>query len=275
MSVKRKLAQKISARAKVSSKKIRAVSRVAPRAKLAKKAAATPRKKRFSKEELILEHRALARKISRSIMRKWHARIELQELDSLVDLALCEAAQRYNPNKGASFTTFMFFHLRGALVRAVDTAANANMISAADYEIEGLVASLVGPNESKETSLVAGADVLHELDNEEYQTPEELHYRNEIIRLSNEACDHLDELSKAVIHRLFVEEEQLVDIAKDLGYSRCHISRVKRRALEALHDFMGPRLEKKGRIAHDGFEAEVLEQLSSDENKFEAEVMVA
>jgi RNA polymerase sigma factor (sigma-70 family) len=275
MSAKRKLAQKITARAKVNSKKIRAVSRIAPRAKLAKKAATTPRKKRFSKEELVLEHRALARKISRSIMRKWHARIELQELDSLVDLALCEAAQRYNPNKGASFTTFMFFHLRGALVRAVDTAANANMISAADYEIEGLVASLVGPNESKETSLVAGADILHELDNEEYQTPEELHYRKEIVRLSNEACDQLDELSKAVIHRLFVEEEQLVDIAKDLGYSRCHISRVKRRALEALHDFMGPRLEKKARVVHDGFEAKVLENLSSEEGEFEAEVMVA
>jgi len=257
MSAKRKLAQKITARSKRHTKKIRAVSRIAPRAAIAKKSVAelAPKRKKFSKEELILEHRANARKLSRSIMRKWRARIELEELDSLVDLALCEAAERYNPNKGASFMTFMFYHLRGCLVRAVDTAANANTISAADYEIEGLVASLVGPNDTKETSLVAGADVLHELSNEEYMTPEEFHYRNQIIEISNEACTQLDDLAREVIYRLYVEEQQLVDVAKELGYSRCHISRVKRQALNILHGFLGPRLEKRGRpVEEDGEE---------------------
>ncbi len=247
MTTKTKLASKLSTRKAKSSKKFRAVSRVAPRAAIAAKSAQpVQKKKRFTKEELILEHRASARKISRSIMRKWRARIELEELDSLVDLALCEAAQKYDPRKGASFMTFMFYHLRGCLVRAVDIAANLNTVSAADYEIEGLVASLVGPNDTKETALVHGADILHEPTNEEYRTPEESFYREEITKISNEACARLDELAREVIFRLYVEDQNLVDVAKELGYSRCHISRVKKQALEALHGYMGPRLEKRG-----------------------------
>lgn len=273
MTAKRKLAPKTNSRAKSGSKKFRAVSRIAPRVAVAKKAAQpAPRKKRFSKEELILEHRASARKISRSIMRRWRARLELEELDSLVDLALCEAAEKYDPRKGASFMTFMFYHLRGCLVRAVDTAANANMISAADYEIEGLVASLVGPNDTQETSLVAGADTLHELTNEEYRTPEESFYKNEVVRISNEACARLDDLAREVIFRLYVEEQQLVDVAKELGYSRCHISRVKRQALDVLHGFLSPRLEKSGKPLSEADEERILANACKEfsRRKFEA-----
>src|SRR3990167_8004194 len=91
-----------------------------------------------AKEKLILEYRANARKLSRSMLRRWHARLDLEEVDSLVVLSLCEAAARYGPNKGASFMTFLYYHLRGCLVRAVDAAANANVVPAADYEIDEL-----------------------------------------------------------------------------------------------------------------------------------------
>jgi RNA polymerase sigma factor for flagellar operon FliA len=277
MTAKRKLAPKLAPKSATrkakSSKKFRAVSRVAPRAAIAAKPAQpAQRKKRFTKEELILEHRGNARKISRSIMRRWRARLELEELDSLVDLALCEAAEKYDPKKGASFMTFMFYHLRGCLVRAVDTAANANMISAADYEIEGLVASLVGPNDTQETSLVAGADTLHELTNEEYRTPEESFYRDEIIRISNEACARLDDLAREVIFRLYVEEQHLVDVAKELGYSRCHISRVKRQALDVLHGFLSPRLEKTGKPLSEADEERIMANACKEFNRRKFEV---
>src|SRR5690348_15064745 len=72
-----------------------------------------------SKEELVLRYRMKARKLARSILRKWHSRLDLQEVDSIVDLSLCEAVARYNPAKGASFMTFLFYHLRGNLIRAV------------------------------------------------------------------------------------------------------------------------------------------------------------
>ena len=51
---------------------------------------------------------------------------------------------------------------------------------------------------------------------------------------STKACDKLDSLEKEVINRVYLEEQQLMDIAHTLGYSRCHISRVKKKALETL-----------------------------------------
>lgn len=77
-------------------------------------------------EKLILDHRENGRKLARSVLRKWRARLSLEEVDSIVDLTLCEAAKRYRPDKGACFMTFLFYHLRGYLVRAVASAANAN-----------------------------------------------------------------------------------------------------------------------------------------------------
>jgi DNA-directed RNA polymerase sigma subunit (sigma70/sigma32) len=85
-----------------------------------------------ARTELVLTYRIKARKLARSILRKWHARLDLQEVDSIVDLSLCEAVRRYNPTKGASFMTFLFYHMRGNLIRAVTTAATANTLPSAE-----------------------------------------------------------------------------------------------------------------------------------------------
>jgi len=82
----------------------------------------------LQQEALIIKYRLKARKIGRSILRRWHARMDLDEVDSLVDLSLCEAVKRFNPNKGASFMTFLFYHLKGNLVRSVATAAQASAL---------------------------------------------------------------------------------------------------------------------------------------------------
>ncbi|MDZ4785223.1 MAG: sigma-70 family RNA polymerase sigma factor [bacterium] len=207
--------------------------------------------KKLSKEDLILNYRANARKLSRSILRRWRSRIELEELDSLVDLALCEAAERYDPKKGASFMTFMYYHLRGCLVRAVDTAANSNLVSAADFELEDLTSGFNPTREQTESGMSAVADMADSINNEDYLLPDEHLYKKEVANISSGACSKLDELEQEVIFRLYVQEEQLVDIAKSLGYSRCHISRVKKRALDVLHESLSPVLGLKGKPNYD------------------------
>ena len=83
-----------------------------------------PNKKKKRKEiaELVLSHREAGRKVARSILRKWRANIPEDELNSMVDLALCEAAMRFDPEKGAQFLTFLFYHIRGHLIRWVTQA---------------------------------------------------------------------------------------------------------------------------------------------------------
>lgn len=177
-------------------------------------------------EALVIEYRLKARKLARSILRKWHSRLDLQEVDSIVDLSLCEAVRRYNPDKGASFMTFLFYHMRGNLIRAVSQAANANLLPVGDGEAgESRIDTIRGVN---------AMEVAEALSGHEQALPDDSLLRKEMAGLSREACAKLDELEREVIYRIYIQEQQLMDIASSLGYSRCHISRVKKKALETL-----------------------------------------
>lgn len=196
----------------------------------------------FQKTNLVLKYRLKARKIARSILRKWHSRIDPMEIDSIVDLSLCETVQRFNPAKGAGFITFLFYHLRGNLIRAVETAANANAVPMAEYEdIDAALTHERGeaPNALKATA----TEIAEALSSEQIESPDDAFFKQELREVSAQACSGLDPLEREVIYRLFVLEHQLMDIAKTLGYSRCHISRVKRKALDTLEKALSPYLE--------------------------------
>jgi RNA polymerase sigma factor (sigma-70 family) len=72
----------------------------------------------------------------------------------------------------------------------------------------------------------------------EVETPDHLLQRKELIDIADNACDKLDSLEQEVILRIFIKGEKLINIAKELGYSRCHISRVKSKALNQLQGEM-------------------------------------
>jgi RNA polymerase sigma factor (sigma-70 family) len=196
-----------------------------------KKGATTP----AQQEALIIKYRLKARKLGRSILRRWHARMELEEVDSIVDLSLCEAVKRFNPFKGASFMTFLYYHLKGNLVRAVATAAASHSIPV--FQVEP------GEIERAEREHFVGhqlrglnsAEVAEALTSQDAPLPDEVLWRKELHDKSTAACEKLDALEKEIIKRIFIQEQQIMDIASSLGYSRCHISRVKKKALETLH----------------------------------------
>ncbi|HMO17776.1 MAG TPA: sigma-70 family RNA polymerase sigma factor [Oligoflexia bacterium] len=183
-------------------------------------------------EKLILEHRENGRKLARSILRRWRVHMPGEDVDSIVDLALCEAAGRFSPKKGASFMTFFFYHLRGHLVRAVARATQASSI-------------LNGPRECDDEEL--SQDIISSygsfIDNElsaqrDQENPEQIILRREKISGCREALEQLDSLEKVVLEKSYGDDETLVDIAKGLGYSRCHISRVKKYAMITLKSIL-------------------------------------
>jgi len=187
-------------------------------------------------EALIIKYRLKARKLGRSILRGWHARLDLEEVDSLVDLSLCEAVKRFNPYKGASFMTFLYYHLKGNLVRAVASAASSHSIPIFN----------VDENESERAERehfighqlrgLNASEVAEALCSQDAPTPDEVLWKKELHDKSAGACEKLDTLEREIIQRIFLHEQQIMDIASTLGYSRCHISRVKKRALETLYD---------------------------------------
>ncbi len=190
----------------------------------------------LQQEALILKYRLKARKLGRSILRRWHARMDLDEVDSLVDLSLCEAVKRFNPSKGASFMTFLFYHLKGNLVRSVAAAAaSASLPSSLLAEGEGtpLSGDLMG-----ELSLrgLNSAEIAEAISSQDAPQPDEALWKKQLHGQSSLACEKLDALEQEIIKRIFIQEQQIMDIAASLGYSRCHISRVKKKALETLYD---------------------------------------
>lgn len=184
--------------------------------------------------DIILRHRDNGRRLARSLLRRWNVRMASDETDSVVDVALCEAAHRFSEDYGASFMTFLYYHLRGHLVRAVTSAAQANNIFL-------VFADSIAPGEWKPTAEdVANwlAPELVEQRQAETDNPEHLLIMKEDHEQCSSALNKLDALEKEVIVRSYLNQEALVDIAKSLGYSRCHISRVKRRALENLQNIV-------------------------------------
>lgn len=189
------------------------------------------------RQVIVVEHRPKAQKLARSILRKWHARLDLEEVDSVVDLSLCEAVRRFDPTKGASFMTFLYYHLRGNLIRAVSTAANANCIPLSDVIHQDINVERNSRRHNSARSITA-IEVAEALCSHENPLPDEMLFKKELVRLSQQACENLDELEREVIGRVFLDEQQLMDVARLLGYSRCHISRVKKKALETLKSYM-------------------------------------
>ena len=191
---------------------------------------------RNEREQFIIEYRQKARKLGRSILRKWHSRLDLNEVDSIVDLSLCEAVRRFNPYVGATFMTFLYYHLKGNLVRAVSSAASANLVPFNEFEIE----SMRGGAQYQPNAV----EVAEALSSDDTLLPDEAIFRREVAQVREQACAKLDKLEREVIERIYLQGQQLMDIAQSLGYSRCHISRVKKKALQTLCREMAGVLDK-------------------------------
>ena len=241
-SAKRKAAQpKKRAVAKTKKRSLRVVSKTQSKKKPIKKKKTSAKKKpkKLSAaaneariESLILDHRENGRKLARSILRRWRVRMPSDEIDSVVDLALCEAARRFSEEHGASFMTFYFYHLRGHLVRTVARAAQSNNIFMAFAKTIGIdpgdwqhVNNEVIWTYAPDNMIFGQRDV---------DTPEHNILRKEKIDQCSEAVTKLDPLEQEIIYRSYQGEQPLVNIARSLGYSRCHISRVKKAALGRL-----------------------------------------
>ena len=191
-----------------------------------------PKAKKVNIEQLILDHRDNGRRLSRSLLRKWNVNIEPDEIDSIVDYALCDAASRFRTDKGASFMTFFYYHLRGHLVRLIAEASSNTSLFVSSATSSGVDLgdySSCAPtlNTNSYCDLITTRQKISE-------SPEELLLKKEELVNCRSQVDQLDKLEQTIVARLYATDEPLNKIARSLGYSRCHISRVKKTALRKL-----------------------------------------
>lgn len=186
-------------------------------------------------EQLILEHREHGKRLAWSFLTTWRIRLRNDEVVSVVGAALCEAATRFDESRGVSFKTFFFYHLRGLLLKEI-----ARMIN--DHK-----SIVLAPNNE---FCAYGGDIINidKVNNHsiEFDDPERILEKRESVRACWDACEKLDTLEQEVIVRHYIYDEPLIEIADQLDYCRCHISKLKSKGIAKLN-----RLLSKNKLFED------------------------
>jgi RNA polymerase sigma factor for flagellar operon FliA len=73
---------------------------------------------------LALRHLDVARRAAVMIYPRVREHIELEELIALANAGLAEAAARYEPDRGAAFTTFAWYRVHGAILDGLRRSSN-------------------------------------------------------------------------------------------------------------------------------------------------------
>jgi RNA polymerase sigma factor (sigma-70 family) len=203
----------------------------------------------MTKEEindLIVRHLSHGERLAKSFLRKWRMSMPNGYIASVVGLALTEAANRFDPKRGVNFKTFFFYHLKGTLVKEVRRIIDSDKMVQYNNE-DGVVPD----------HIASESDAQWSTESEDRQTPERMVQRRQLAKLCFRACSQLDELEQDILARHFVFEQSMTDIANELGYSRCHISRVKSMALMKLE-----RLLRQAQVSSFAGEASSLNELT-------------
>lgn len=197
--------------------------------------------KRPMRENLILEHRELGRKIATKLLRGWKIRLTAEEIASIVDITLCEAANNFDDSKGTQFSTYYFYYLRGNLVTTIEKNVGAQKIHAAAKHCASVHSSSgtrpaiqLGETEC-ETQVKASLNLEPEmLGMRDVETPEDAFLGKEKRSFVREALEKLDPLERLVIQGLYFSGESVQAVARKLGYSRVQVSRIQKQAFSKL-----------------------------------------
>lgn len=189
----------------------------------------------LEERQLLAEnHRAAARKLALSMITRWKCRIEPDELQSIIDLSLCEAAMRYDRSHGAGFMTFLYYHLKGKLIKTITARAEDNLEFVGDYERPRPVVD----NDADGGVRSSEWRSLSFCDNESLTLEDVLH-RQQVYDLCHQACLRLKGIEREVIWRIYFENKELNQVTAEMGYSRGHLFRVRVRALEKIRRAVG------------------------------------
>ena len=174
---------------------------------------------RCRREQMILENRKAAKHMAVSLLARWGAGLEEDEIDSIRDLALCEAAKNYRAEKGTQFLTYFHFFLRGFLIQEFRKRVSQ---SESDMDMEH--------------SIQLNSAAQEFMDRGGFQMPDEALYQQEIRERCEEAIEELSPIEKRVLTKVELLGCKVARVARELGYSRGYVSEVRSRACEKLRE---------------------------------------
>ena len=214
---------------------------------------------------LVERHLEVARKAAYVIYPRVKDHVELDELIALGNAGLAEAANRYDPDKGAAFGTFAWYRVQGALVDGLRKSSNlprrvwAKLVAlrAASEYLEHRAEREVGaaktgakPTEGAEaladvkdalsairtmyvTSLEGMREQGFDMRSDKPGPDEQLNTGRIAMKL-RAALEALPEKERALMTKHYWEGKNLLEAGEELGISKSWASRLHAQAVERL-----------------------------------------
>jgi len=209
-------------------------------------------------QRLIEDNLGYVRAIATQVRRLVSACVEFEELVAYGSKGLVEAAERYDPVHGASFTTFAYYRIRGAMfdgLRQLGSLrrAEARFAAAADEYLANRGDRVPDRSEARVTSADEKvADLGQTLDHvatifitslaalpqepvdADQVSPSEAVERQQARRAVQEALAQLPEKERRLLELHYFQDLSLQDAGRELGLSKSWASRLHARAVQLM-----------------------------------------
>jgi RNA polymerase sigma factor FliA len=209
----------------------------------------------LDRKRLIEDHLSYVRALASQLRKEISSLVDPEDLVAYGSKGLVEAAERFDPTRGASFTTFAYYRIRGAMVDGLRLSgwlprrSAARFAVAADEYLANLsertpervpaaaavdpVADLGQTLDDVATIFIAalqGSEADEGID--AAQALEEQEQRRAVRR----ALTRLPDKERRMIELHYFEDQSLQDAGKALGLSKSWSSRLHARAVRLLSD---------------------------------------
>ena len=215
-------------------------------------------------EQLILDSQDYVEALARDILKGLPRKVRFEDLVGYGQIGLVEAAGAYDPSRGASFRTFAYRRIRGAIFDGLRkmsglTAGQRKEIARRSGEnavIEEVAETSAASDDPafvaaqiertvKRLGLVhlmtdLSDDDSHAIEARAEEATEEDAERRELLERLREALVDLPPAYAEILRMHYFEDRSLTEIGQKLGKHKSSISRAHSKALESLHSAILP-----------------------------------
>ncbi|MGA2498586.1 MAG: sigma-70 family RNA polymerase sigma factor [Tepidisphaeraceae bacterium] len=205
---------------------------------------------------LVIQHQDYVRFLARGIAQKLPAQVDFEELVAFGQVGLVEAATKFKVGQGASFATYAYYRVRGAIFDGLRKMAGlpplvrhkVSRMNAADDIVRTTVAS-AGLDHDPEflasqfsdtvtrlgaVFLLSQAAEKSALDTVDTRTPANDAEDQDLVRRLSQALETLPAEEMRIVRLYYFEQQSMAQCAAALGVDKSTVSRTHAKAIETL-----------------------------------------
>ena len=178
-------------------------------------------------EDLVTRHLELARRAAGRIYPRVRGLVSFDELRALANAGLAEAAERYDPGHGASFATFAWYRIQGAIFDGLRRSSQQRAAAPPPRPPP----QMVSLEALRERGFDAAGDAPGPAD--------DLDGARRAARLRR-AIAQLPDRPRALVTKHYFEGKSLLEAGAELGVSKSWASRLHAQAVDQLRALVDP-----------------------------------